>query len=262
MLDSSGSMKEPASGGGTKIEAAKAALGDVVEQLPDSAQVGLRVFGAKVFSRKDAGACADTQNVVPVGPLDRARLTSAVEGYKPYGETPIGTALKGAAKDLGPARDGERRTIVLLSDGEPTCAPDPCVVARQLRDQGIDLRINVVGLDVSGKARRALQCVARAGGGRYFDAASAEELSDSLVQVSVRALRLFSLSGDPVTGGTIDRGADRDRAGRLRGRDAARQGAALLPRRRARRRCSVSASAVMRPGSERAGSSTRWASRC
>ena len=90
---------------------------------------------------------------------------------------------------------------MLLSDGEPTCAPDPCVVARQLRNQGIDLRINVVGLDVSGKARSILQCVARAGGGRYFDASSAEELTESMVQVSVRALRLFSLAGEPVVGG-------------------------------------------------------------
>ena len=91
---------------------------------------------------------------------------------------------------------------MLLSDGEPTCAPDPCQVARQLRRPGIDLRINVVGLDVQGKARSALQCVARAGGGRYFDATDADDLSDSLVQVSVRPLRLFSLSGEPVTGGT------------------------------------------------------------
>ncbi len=202
LLDSSGSMSREAAGGGTKIEAAKSALADVVEQLPDSAQVGIRVFGAKVLMRTDPGACTDTQNVVPVGPLDRARLTSAVQRYEPYGETPIGNALKGAAKDLGAARAGERRTIVLLSDGEPTCAPDPCVVARQLRNQGIDLRINVVGLDVSGKARRILQCVARAGGGHYFDASSAAELTENLVQVSVRALRLFSLAGEPVLGGT------------------------------------------------------------
>jgi Ca-activated chloride channel family protein len=202
VLDSSGSMKEPATGGGTKIEAAKSALRDVVDELPDAARVGVRVFGAKVFDRSQKGACTDTQNVVPVGPLDRTRLRAAVDGYEPYGETPIGNALKGAARDLGPARDGERRTIVLLSDGEPTCAPDPCTVGRKLRERGIDLRINVVGLEVSGKARSALQCIAREGGGRYFDASSAEELTDSMVQVSVRALRLFSLSGEPVSGGT------------------------------------------------------------
>src|SRR5690242_21692889 len=62
LLDSSGSMKESA-GGQTKISAAKTALEDVVSQLPDDAQVGVRVFGAKVFSAKDKGACTDTQNV-------------------------------------------------------------------------------------------------------------------------------------------------------------------------------------------------------
>lgn len=198
LLDSSGSMKESA-GGQTKIAAAKAALEDVLNRLPDDSQVGVRVFGAKVFSAKDAGACTDTQNVVPVGTLDRDAITKAVAGYKPYGETPIGNALKGAAKDLG--SEG-KRTIVLLSDGEPTCSPDPCKVAKDLRAQGIDLTVNVVGLNVSGKARSALQCIADAGGGTYYGVDEPEELASSLVQVSVRALREFHLSGTPVTGGT------------------------------------------------------------
>src|SRR5690606_2128402 len=108
---------------------------------------------------------------------------SAVRDYEPYGETPVGYALQQAAKDLGPAGDGEPRTIVLLSDGEPNCEPDPCKVAADLAKQGIDLTINVVGLDVSGKARRALQCIAEAGNGDYYDASSAEDLSNSMVKV-------------------------------------------------------------------------------
>ncbi len=198
LLDSSGSMKEPAAGGGTKIDAAKQALTDVVGKLPDDAEVGMRVFGATVFDRDDKGACTDTQNVVPVGPLDREALAAEIEKYKPYGETPIGNALKGAAQDVG----GEgKRTIVLLSDGEPTCAPDPCKVARDLRKNGVDLTVNVVGLDVSGAARKALQCVARAGGGTYYDVNDPDELAGSMVSVSVRALREFALTGEPVEGG-------------------------------------------------------------
>ena len=204
VLDSSGSMKERAPGGGTRIEAARAALTDVVETLPDDAEVGMRVFGATVFSRQDDGACTDTQNVVPVGPLDREALTAEIGRYTPYGETPIGNALEGAARDLGP--EG-KRTIVLLSDGEPTCAPDPCQVARTLRRQGVDLTVNVVGLDVSGAARRALQCIARAGGGTYYDVSDPDELAGSLVSVSVRSLREFTLQGMPVEGGTTEREA-------------------------------------------------------
>lgn len=198
VLDSSGSMAERAPGGGTKIEAARRALTQVVDELPDDAEVGLRVFGATVFSRGEPGACTDTQSVVPVGPLDRDALRDAVADYAPYGETPIGNALLGAAEDLG---DSGERTIVLLSDGEPTCAPDPCAVARRLRADDVEVRINVVGLDVSGAARRALQCTARAGGGTYVDAASADDLATGLVKVSVRDLRGFRLVGERVRGG-------------------------------------------------------------
>lgn len=197
VLDASGSMAEDAGGGQTRIEAAKDALRTVVDELPDDAEVGLRVYGSDVFSRDDPGACTDTKNVVPVSPLDRKKLTSAIKDYKPHGETPIGNALKGAAKDLG--TEG-KRTIVLLSDGEPTCPPDPCKVAKKIRKQGIDTRINVVGLDVSGKARRVLKCIAESGGGTYYDADTAEELAHSLITVSVRPFREFSISGDPVSG--------------------------------------------------------------
>lgn len=198
LLDASGSMKETSAGSTTKIEAAKAALGDVVERLPDDAQVGVRVFGATVENRGDAGACTDTQNVVPVGPLDKQAVIDAVDEYKPYGETPIGNALKGAAQDLGSTG---KRTIVLLSDGEPTCDPDPCKVAKELRKSGIDLTVNVVGLNVGGKARSALQCIADAGGGTYYGVDQPDELASSLVTVAVRALREFQITGDPVSGG-------------------------------------------------------------
>ena len=201
VLDSSGSMKEPVAGGQTKLQAAKTALDSVVDELPVDAEVGARVFGAEVFSGNDPGACQDTQNVVPVGPLDREALKRAVAGYRAYGETPIGRALLGAAKDLGPSSPGESRTIVLLSDGEATCQPDPCTVAEKLDAQGIDLTINVVGLDVSGTARKALRCIARAGNGTYYDAQSADELATNLVKVSVRDVRGFVLTGDRVQGG-------------------------------------------------------------
>ena len=201
VLDSSGSMKE-STGGGTRIDAARTALNQVVDELPDDAQVGIRVFGATVENKSLPGGCTDTQNVVPVGKLDRSALKKAVTDYKPYGDTPIGAALEGAAKDLGPAADGEPRTIVLLSDGEPNCKPDPCQVARKLTAQGINVKINVVGLNVNAKARQALQCIAKAGKGEYFDANNAAELAGGLVKVSVRDLRQFALTGKRIEGGT------------------------------------------------------------
>jgi Ca-activated chloride channel family protein len=197
VLDASGSMKEPASGGERKIDAARTALRAMVEALPTDQEVGLRVYGATVFSADEPGACTDSQRVVDLGTDNRDELLDAVEAYAPYGETPIGHALREAGTDLGP--DGDR-SIVLVSDGEPTCAPDPCKVAQQLAAQGIGLRIDVVGLDVSGAARDKLRCIADAGGGSYVDAGDAAELTDSLVDAQVRASRPFDFTGTPVQG--------------------------------------------------------------
>jgi len=199
LLDSSGSMAEPAAGGSTKIAAARAALGTVIGDLPDEAEVGLRVFGAEVFSRTDPGACQDTQRVVDLGTDNREELRSAVDDYEPYGETPIPAALREAAADLG--SEGSR-SIVLVSDGESTCAPDPCRVARGLADQGIDLTIDVVGLSVSGAARDQLRCIAEQGGGTYYDADDADDIEADLVRVAERAVRPFVLNGRPIEGGT------------------------------------------------------------
>lgn len=197
VLDASGSMADPASGGEPKIDAARAALRAMVEALPADQEVGLRVYGATVFSADEPGACTDSQRVVDLGTDNRDELLEAVDAYAPYGETPIGHALREAGADLGP--DGNR-SIVLVSDGEPTCAPDPCKVAEELSAMGIGLRVDVVGLDVSGAARDKLRCIADAGGGSYVDAGDTAELTDSLVDAQVRASRPFDFTGAPVEG--------------------------------------------------------------
>lgn len=196
VLDSSGSMKERASGS-TKIASAKRALTQVIDGLDPAAQVGLRVYGAKVFSRSDPGACTDSQLAVPVGYGNAADLQAAVDRYLPYGETPIGYALQQAADDLG--SEGQR-SILLVSDGEATCPPSPCKVAAELARQGIDVRIDVVGLAVSGAAREQLQCIAAKGKGTYYDADSADELVATLDRLSTRAFRPFGVAGTPVVG--------------------------------------------------------------
>src|SRR5699024_12709700 len=53
VLDASGSMAEDAGGGQTRIQAAKDALRTVVDELPDDAEGGLRVYGSDVYSRAE-----------------------------------------------------------------------------------------------------------------------------------------------------------------------------------------------------------------
>lgn len=198
VLDSSGSMKTKV-GGESKISIAKASLRSVVATLPADAPVGLRVYGATVFDRSDEGACTDSQLVVPIGTGNRSQLSEEIARYKPYGETPISYSLRQAARDLG--SEG-RRTILLVSDGEETCAADPCATAAAIAKAGVDVKIDVVGLAVAGRTRSQLQCVASRGNGTYYDADSREDLEDSLDKLSTRAFRPFRLTGTPVKGST------------------------------------------------------------
>ncbi|MDF8263532.1 vWA domain-containing protein [Luteipulveratus flavus] len=204
LLDSSGSMSAPDATGRPKIESARTALHQVVNGLPSGAQAGMRVFGATVEDKTSPSACTDSQLSVPIGTGNQAVLNQAVDRYKPYGETPMAYAMQQAARDLGTTG---KRSMILVSDGEDTCSPDPCQIAQQIADQGIDLKIDVVGFRVSGKAQKDLQCIATVGRGSYYDASNAQDLTASLKTLSTRAFRPFSVSGKPVNGTPIIDGA-------------------------------------------------------
>ena len=198
MLDASGSMKEPDPSGGTKMQAAKKALTGVVDSLPDDADVGLRVYGAtEEGGTPTKAACNDTQLAVPVGPLDKTAMKTAVNGFRAKGETPIAHSLQKGLDDLG---DTGKRNIILVSDGKESCVPDPCPTIKKLVGKGVDLRIDTVGFAVDDKARKQLQCLADTGNGTYYDAADADELTTTLDKLSTRAVRDFTFSGKPVTG--------------------------------------------------------------
>ncbi len=196
VLDGSGSMKEPSGDGRTRMEAAQAGLGQVVEALPSDAKVGLRVYGSTISD--GPGSCEDSTLLVPAEQVDKGVLTAGIEKLRPLGNTPIAYALEQAFDDL-PA-DGPR-SIVLVSDGEENCGGDPCEVARDLRRLGTDFYVDVVGLQVDKASRDQLTCVAAAGGGTYYDVQDIARLDSTLQRASVRAARGYVETGLPVEGG-------------------------------------------------------------
>ncbi|GAB3403801.1 hypothetical protein GCM10027569_11240 [Flindersiella endophytica] len=198
VLDVSGSMRENDAGGMTRMAAAKQALTAVIDGVPDEAEVGLRFYGHTYPGDDKAAGCKDTALVAPVGRLDKAAAKAKVDALEPVGFTPIGTSLRQAGADLGTR--GQRR-IILISDGEDTCAPpDPCDVARELKKQGIELAIDTVGFNVNAKARAQLQCIARVTDGTYGDAKDAGELSSRVQGMFKRALQAYEPVGKPVKG--------------------------------------------------------------
>ena len=201
VLDASKSMNEDAGNGGTRLDAAKQAVTQLVDRLPEGAPIGLRVYGSKVSETSREEACRDTELVIPVGPLDKEQLTGAVNGLTGKGRTPIGNSLLATPDDLGSSEG--RRSVILVSDGGDNCAPpNPCDAAREVARQGLDLTISVVGLQVNERVRRQLECIAREGGGSYSDVQDAGELGDELAALLARAYRSYEPSGTKVEGAT------------------------------------------------------------
>jgi len=201
VLDSSGSMKAKDAGGtGTRMDAAKRAVASMVDGLPAEAQVGLTVYGTGTGSAgsEKAAGCRDVQVVQRVGTVNKPALKAAVSRAQARGYTPIGRSLRTAAAAL--PKEGQR-SIVLVSDGEDTCAPpQPCEVAKELHQQGIDLHVHTIGFRVGAAARAQLACIAQTTGGTYHDADDAATLTGVLGRVTERALRHYEPVGKPITG--------------------------------------------------------------
>ncbi|CAL9591310.1 VWA domain-containing protein [Streptomyces sp. enrichment culture] len=188
VLDVSGSMRARDIDGQSRMAAAKQAFNEVLDAVPDEVRLGIRTLGADYPGKDRKEGCKDTRQLYPVGPLDRTEAKAAVATLTPTGWTPIGPALLGAAKDLE-GGDATRR-IVLITDGEDTCAPlDPCQVAREIAAKGIHLTIDTLGLVPDAKTRAQLVCIAEATGGTYTSVQHTGELSARVSQLVDRAAK-------------------------------------------------------------------------
>ena len=199
IIDASGSMLAPDAGGQTRMDAAKQATEGLLNDLPKEQRLSLLTYGTQTGSgdEEKAAGCQDVTTLVPMGG-NRAEMVSKVKGLNPRGYTPIGKSLQQAEKEL-PGQGA--RQIVLVSDGIDTCAPPPvCEVAKQIRQRGVDIVINVIGLNVDDQARSELQCVAKEGGGSYADAKDAASLKEQLVLKSTRNLQGYKSGGGQAHG--------------------------------------------------------------
>ena len=182
VLDSSGSMAEPAPGSNTKMLAAKQVLEQVLSKIDTSIPVGLRVYGSSKNPMSEMEACSDSVLLVPPGTGNRAQMVNKLRELKPNGATPISYAIQQAVNDLKFV-NVKYKNIVLISDGMETCGRDPCALAEALKANNIDMQFNVVGFGVGNdwQAKAQLKCVAAATSGKYYDADSAGQLSNSIL---------------------------------------------------------------------------------
>ena len=208
ILDNSGSMLQ-ALGDERRIDSAKRVLTDLVEEtLPAGIPLALRVFG-------DAPDSCETDLAIDLAPLerdaavDRIGSIESVDGVK----TPLAAALERVAVDLSGV-DGPK-IVVLVTDGEETCGGNPQRAIRELINQGIDVRVNIVGFAVDDEElKKEFEEWARIGGGRFFDAAGADELGAAIAAALQPPFEVRDTAGAVVGSGVVDGDAVRVPPGR------------------------------------------------
>lgn len=204
VLDASGSMWGQIKGE-AKIAIAKKVLNDVVAASPADRRLGLIAYG-----HRREGDCADIEQIAPVA-APRTAIQAAVSKISPKGKTPMTGSVRLAAEGLQYSKN--KATVVLISDGIETCAPDPCAAAAALEKAGVDLTVHVVGFDVKEAHEQAqLRCIAENTGGQFFSAADSAQLTSALRKTVAEAAPVstsanLSLRATELSGGyLIDKG--------------------------------------------------------
>jgi len=149
VVESSGSMWQRLADQSFHFAAVRQAILALVDRLPEadpSLEVGLRLAGGR-FDLTLPAACAPTPAEVPLAPVDRARLREALLAIRPQGEAPLATVIEAAAAELGGA--GERRLVVVITDGWDSCGGDLDGALERLAggNGSVELRVVGVGLD-------------------------------------------------------------------------------------------------------------------
>ncbi|MCH5642131.1 MULTISPECIES: VWA domain-containing protein [unclassified Gordonia (in: high G+C Gram-positive bacteria)] len=160
---------------GPRWTAARAAVKALVGSLPPGTEAGVVVFGSQQSAKTttQAQGCRDVRVVVPMGKVEPSSVDAALGALTPQGFTPIGDALTEAAKLLPDTAS----SMVLVSDGESNCQPDPCATAQAIRTQHPNVTISAVGFKTDAPS---LQCVAQQGGGVFLTADNAAQMTARL----------------------------------------------------------------------------------
>ncbi|WP_223786828.1 vWA domain-containing protein [Marinicella meishanensis] len=179
VFDASGSMWGQIDGV-TKIEIARDAVSTISQGFAAEQTVGLMAYGHR---RK--GDCADIETLVEPAAGTAQAIAAQVQQLQPKGKTPLSQAVVMAADSLKYTEN--QATVVLITDGVETCDRDPCAVAAELEQLGVDFTAHVVGFGLSADQGKQLSCMADITGGRYLPAADAQSLNQALQQVVLAA---------------------------------------------------------------------------
>jgi von Willebrand factor type A domain-containing protein len=181
VFDCSASMQEKSSNGQTKMVVAQKVVTELVDRVPDGMNLTFVIYGHDKQLN-----CQAVKIARPLSQIDgagKAQLARTIQSLRPTGNTPIALALRTAGKEL--TKNDAYSGIVLVTDGKETCNGDPVAEATALaKNPKLSFGIQVVGFDVKPDERKALEELAAAGKGKYFNAQSADDLAASFDDIA------------------------------------------------------------------------------
>lgn len=169
--------------GESRIKTAKDLLCKTVDGLQgvENLEIGLRVYGHQSPITQTYQDCNDTKLEVPIASGNHAAIKSKVQSIQAKGTTPIARSLEAAAGDF-PDNTG-RNIIILITDGIEACDNDPCVIAKKLKDKGVNVTPFVIGLGLDLSYLEKFKCI-----GSYAEAETKDAFEKVLENVVAKAL--------------------------------------------------------------------------
>ena len=179
VLDASGSMWGQIDGT-PKIVIAREVLDRTIGSANPDVWLGLMAYG-----HREKGSCADIEILYMPAPSSGPEIAGTARDLNPKGKTPLSEAVRQAAIALN--HTAQKATVILVTDGLETCNADPCALARELEQSGVDFTAHVLGFGLSPEEGQQVACIADETGGSYFQASDADGLAEALASTVAEA---------------------------------------------------------------------------
>lgn len=179
IFDASGSMWEQ-SGSKTRLDVAKEAVDQLLQEIPQDVNVGMTVYG-----HRQKGNCGDIQ--VFSNSLNKEQLRNQLSDITARGKTPLGASIEKAAQSL--SQNDTNARIIALTDGLETCGFDLCELANTLKNTGVELIVDVVAFDIAQEEDlSSLQCLTDLTGGTLYRAEGFAGLSSAFETITAKSI--------------------------------------------------------------------------
>ena len=180
IMDFSNSMNDPINGI-AKIDMARNTLAEILPKVPSNVKTGLRVYGHKTGFTYYHG-CQASELTVPLNYNNFQTILGSLYATSARGWTPITYSLKQAIEKDFISTTGKKH-IILLTDGGENCDESPCTYVINLMKTRNDITIDVIAFDVHDiEANNQLRCTALMTSGKFLNADTQEDLSNSLFE--------------------------------------------------------------------------------